>query len=382
MISFSLKTLCEFANYTLSGEDKVINLVSSDSRKAEGALFVPLIGERFDGHDFIEKAVAAGAVAVLSQKKLSKDLEAKVSVVYCSDTLKALGYLGYLVRRQCRAKIASLTGSCGKTTVKEFTHSILSQCGKSMCTEGNFNNDVGVPLTLLRLDNSYDYAVVEQGGSHLFDIAHTCEFIKADTAVISNVGSAHIEGFGSLDGVYHGKSEILDDVLSRGGYAAVPSDSPYIARWRSDFAASFKDGHLLSYGSFPQDFVQFSSVVSSQSGIEFDLRVKELTKRVKLNVLGAHNASNAAAAAALALLTGADTDSVFSGLEKTSTLKGRLCIKSYNKFDLIDDAYNASFNAVIAAIDTLSAFNGHRVMIFGDMGELGQDAVKLHEMVG
>lgn len=151
MISFNLSELAVVGNYILKGQDLVVNAVSTDSRKCENALFIALKGEKFDGHDYIEKAIEGGAVAVVSSKLLPESITERVSVIICDDTLKALGYCGYLVRRKCKAKVASLTGSCGKTTVKELTHAILSICGNSICTQGNFNNDVGVPLTLMSI---------------------------------------------------------------------------------------------------------------------------------------------------------------------------------------------------------------------------------------
>ena len=382
MISFRLSELAVYGNYTLRGRDLVINRVSTDSRDCEGALFIALKGEKFDGHDFIEKAVKNGAVAVVSEKMLPETLTLMTSVVYADSTLKALGCCGYLVRRQCRATVASLTGSCGKTTVKEFTHSILSCCGRSMCTRGNFNNDIGVPLTLLRLDKTYDYAVIEQGASHLFDNAHTCEFVKADTALINNVGGAHIEGFGSYDGVYKGKTEIIDDVLSRGGRAAVPSDSKYYERWREDFKAAFNSGSLVSFGTHDGDFVKVLNIHDAIDGVSFELKTEHTSFDMKMNVIGAHNALNAAAACTLALISGGDESKLKEGLLNAKSMEGRLYTRSFENMCVIDDAYNASYNAVIAAIDTLSLYKGHRVMIFGDMGELGEAAIKLHQDVG
>lgn len=382
MISFKLSELAVYANYKLLGADREISAVSTDSRNCKDALFVALVGERFDGHDFIEKAIDNGAVAVVSSKVLPENVVNKVPVVLCNDTQKALGYCGYLVRRQSKAKIASLTGSCGKTTVKEFTHSILSLCGKSMCTNGNFNNDIGVPLTLLRLEKDTEFAVIEQGASHLFDIAHTCEFVKADTAIINNVGGAHIEGFGSYDGVYKGKSEILEDVLSRGGMAAVPSDNKYFERWKSDYKSAFASGKLLSFGSHEFDFVRFSNVKNSADGLSFTLTCPNQSFDISMNVMGAHNASNAAAACTLALISGADEAKLKEGLLSSGAIKGRLFANTFSNMSVIDDAYNASYNAVIAALDTLNLQTGHKVMILGDMGELGDAAIELHESVG
>ena len=193
MIDFKLSEVLSLDSATLEGEDLNIKAVSTDSRNCQGALFIALVGEKFDGHDFVAKAIENGAVAVA----VSREIKVSVPCVKCADTLRFLGLCALVVRRKCQAKVVSLTGSCGKTTVKEYTASILSLCGNTIATAGNFNNDVGVPLTLLRLDRNTEYAVIEQGASHPLDIKRTCEFVQAQVALINNVGGAHLEGFGS-----------------------------------------------------------------------------------------------------------------------------------------------------------------------------------------
>ncbi len=380
MIEFKLSELAEIAGACLQGADLGIKKVSTDSRDCKGALFIALKGERFDAHDFIGKAVENGAAAVGVSRDIS--LPAGVSVIKCADTLRLLGLAGLLVRQKCPAKVVSLTGSCGKTTVKELTAAILSEVGKTQCTKGNFNNDVGVPLTLLSLEKDTQYAVIEQGASHLKDIGRTCEFVRSQAALINNVGGAHIEGFGSYEGVYKGKSEILDDVLSRGGIGILPRDSQWFESWQRDYEKAFTEGKIMTFGSHPDSDVRFSGVSESADGVSFTISYKDKSFAASLNMLGAHNASNAAAACALSLAAGAPFDALKTGLSKAKTLKGRLTVTDYKNFTLIDDAYNASFNAVIAALDTLKLQQGRRVMIFGDMGELGSAAEELHRGVG
>lgn len=379
MIPFYLSELADKAQATLIGADVKVNNVTTDSRNCPpGSLFIALKGEKFDAHDFLPQAVASGA----SSLGVSKGDNFSVPYVKCSDTLRLLGFAGLTVREKCKAKIGAVTGSCGKTTVKEMAYSILRQDFNAMCTEGNFNNDVGVPLTLLRLHKDLDFAVIEQGASHKGDIRRTAKFVKPDAAVITNVGQAHIEGFGSAYGVYAGKSEILDDVLARGGVGIVPSFSEWIEKWRDDYQEAFSLGKMLTFGFNDDDFVKISAVKATNDGVSLILTAQGNSEHIKLNLLGEHNAKNAAAAAALCLALGCDFKYIKSGLENTASVKGRLQILKADGYTLIDDAYNASFNAVISGIDTLSAFDGYKVMVFGDMGELGDEARSLHEKVG
>ena len=379
MISFYLSELAKKAQGNLNGKDVKIQAVTTDSRVCpEDSLFIALKGEKYDAHDFIDKAIANGATAL----GVEKDIDCEIPFIKCNDTLRLLGLAGLCVREKCPAKIGAVTGSCGKTTVKEMAFSILSKAGKALCTNGNFNNDVGVPLTLLRLDENLDFAVIEQGASHLQDIKRTCEFVKADAAVITNVGEAHIEGFGSAYGVYKGKSEILDDVLARGGIGVVPSCSQWIDNWKQDYKDAFNAGKIRTFGFNDDDFVKVSNVISSSTGVSFNLTYAAETICVKLDLIGEHNAQNAAAAASLCLSLGVDFSCIKPGLESVAAVKGRLHAQKFENFTLIDDAYNASFNAVLSSIDTLKSFDGYKVLIFGDMGELGDEAINLHEKVG
>ena len=380
MINFTLKELAQFAKCELVGEDAPVYRVSTNSKDCayKNTLFIALKGERFDAHNFLDDALKNGA----SYFGVSDSKNVKGSYLLCDDTQRLLGKAGELVRLKTHAKVCSITGSCGKTTVKEMCLSILSNMGKSMATKGNFNNDIGVPLTLLQMDESTDYAVIEQGASHLLDIKRTSEYVKSDACVITNVGAAHIEGFGSYDGVYKGKSEILDDVLSRGGIGIVPSDSKYLDNWLLDYKEYVDSGKLRTFGFKDNSFVTIRDLKESLENTSFTLVTKDFECDIKLNLLGAHNAQNAAAACALCLTMGATKEAIVKGLNDTVTTKGRFHIVDKNDFILIDDAYNASANAVMAAIDTLSKFAGYKIFVFADMGELGSEAVALHQKIG
>lgn len=378
MIDFKLSEVASLALATLIGQDLIISKVSTDSRNCAGALFIALKGEKFDGHDFIDKAIANGAVAVA----LSADRPLSVPKVICNDTLRFLGLCGLCVRRKSQAFVVSLTGSCGKTTVKEYTNSILSLKGKSIATNGNFNNDVGVPLTLLRLQRDTDFAVIEQGASHPLDIARTSEFVESKVALINNVGIAHLEGFITQEGIYKGKSEILDNVYVRRGIGIVCADSPWYKNWCCDYAQEKAEGRLWSFGFSQAADVRIANLKVALDKLNFDLFIRGQSAHIELPVTGEHNALNAAAAASLAMSAGASLEEIRQGLNQSKNLSGRLSLKDYGSFTLIDDAYNASFNAVIAALKTLSLCKGHRVFIFGDMGELGRQAEDLHSQVG
>lgn len=379
MINFNLSDLALRANGQLVGSDLVITKVSTNSKDCKGALFVPLKGEKFDGHDFIADAIANGAQALVSQRSSE---HYALPCIYCDDTLYGYGLCGQIVRDKCHAVVCSITGSCGKTTVKEMVASILTLKGKTLFTEANFNNDVGVPKTLLNLESDTKYAVIEQGASHLLDIKRTCAFVKSQVALINNVGIAHVEGFGSKFNVYKGKSEILDDVFLRNGIGIIPADSEYYDNWLHDYNKEYCDGRLISFGFSAKADVKVTDVVQKDKFLSFSLSYKDQSITLKLEVLGVHNALNAAAATAMALCLGLSLNDVMLGLSTYKGVGSRLHIVQNKPYTLIDDAYNASFNATLAAIDTLSTFNGYRVLIFADMKELGVESTSAHQKIG
>lgn len=402
------------AQTDLNASDFIISHVSTSSREiGENTLFIPLKGERFDAHDFISDAIKNGAKSFATAKSIDElvasgqDRNLLLSVPHfaCKDTLRLLGLCGQLVRHNVGSLVVgAITGSCGKTTTKELCAAILKEKGRTLFTQGNFNNDVGVPLTLLRLTAEDEFAIIEQGASHLQDIARTCEFVDADYALITNIGAAHIEGFGSLKGVYHGKSEILDSLFARHdensphhiGIGVIPADSPFFNDFKTDRKAFYEKGKLVSFGVSEEatmrvsDISEFIDEKSGQPQLTFKLSCSDprflINAEIVLNTLGEHNAINAAGAALLAMAMGANQNEVVKGLSTYQNVSGRLSFEKNDKLNLtiIDDAYNASHTAVLAAIDTLNRFDKttDRVLIFGDMGELGSDAVKLHEEVG
>lgn len=221
MIELTLTDIAAIVDGQLVGESVHITDVTTDTRAIEaGALFIALVGERFDAHDFAEQAVDKGATALI----VERELDVSVAQIVVADSKRALGQLGAEVHKRCQTKTLAITGSCGKTTVKEMIASILSSKGQVLYTAGNFNNDIGVPLTLLRNTPQDEFSVIELGANHIGEIAYTTALTQPDVAIVNNVAEAHLEGFGSIDGVKQAKGEIYQG-LSEGGIALVNLDS-------------------------------------------------------------------------------------------------------------------------------------------------------------
>ncbi|CNE70403.1 UDP-N-acetylmuramoyl-tripeptide--D-alanyl-D-alanine ligase [Yersinia nurmii] len=377
MIPVSLQHLAEQLNAELFGNDDMITEVTTDTRQVTaGCLFVALKGERFDAHDFAEAAVAAGAGALLVSQRLWVD----VPQIVVKDTRLALGQLAAWVRQQVPARVVALTGSSGKTSVKEMAAAILRQCGNVLYTSGNFNNDIGVPLTLLRLTPEHDFAVIELGANHIGEIAYTTDLSRPEAALVNNLAAAHLEGFGSLAGVAQAKGEIFAGLPAK-GIAILNADSNDWPHWQSTLA------HKQVWRFSPQagediDFYA-SDVRIHQQGMDFTLHSPFGNVAVSLPLPGRHNIANALAAAALAMSVGADLDAVRQGLSQLQAVKGRLFPISLAEGKLLlDDTYNANVGSMIAAAQVLADMPGYRVMVVGDMAELGETAEDCHRQVG
>ncbi|PFG45252.1 UDP-N-acetylmuramoyl-tripeptide--D-alanyl-D-alanine ligase [Vibrio sp. ES.051] len=375
-------TLSQIANITrgeLFGNDLVIDAVSTDTRAIDnGALFFALVGERFDAHNFCQQAVDAGAGALLVQKRL----DVNVPQVVVSDTKMALGELASWVHQTCQTPTIAITGSCGKTTVKEMVASILQLKGKVLFTAGNFNNDIGVPLTLLRSQQDDDYAVIELGANHIGEIAYTTQLVKPDIALVNNVAAAHLEGFGSIEGVKQAKGEIYQG-LSAGGVAIVNLDSNGETKWESVLAG--KQVITFSQTNSSADFYASNIVMNAAGEASFKLHIATGSQEIELSlgIIGQHNVANAIAAVIIALQMGATWEEVRIGLKHLNKVKGRVEVEQLSeKIKLIDDSYNASVPAMKAAVDLLACFQGQRWLILGNMAELGEESLALHCQVG
>ncbi|NVK55699.1 MAG: UDP-N-acetylmuramoyl-tripeptide--D-alanyl-D-alanine ligase [Alteromonadaceae bacterium] len=379
MISTTLAWIAQQVNGQLEGEDASISAVSTDTRTLEaGALYLALKGPNFDGHQFIAAAESAGATAIIASDPVSTALP----VIYVEDTKQALGQLGAAVKKEVQPKTIAITGSSGKTTVKEMCAAILARRGNVLATAGNFNNDIGVPLTLLRLTPEHEYAVIELGANHLGEIAYTTSLAKPDVATIVNAAAAHLEGFGSLLGVARAKSEIFKG-LSKDGLAIVNEDSQFADFW----LGKLKHQPVQTFAPDSQNpkagFYATDISIDLNGCAEFALHSVRGSTDIRLVIPGMHNVGNALVAAALTMAVGATLEDVKYGLLSMQQVNGRLKVVALtDQVRILDDTYNANVGSVKAAIDTLASFAGRRVLVLGDMAELGGKARFYHEQVG
>ncbi|NIH15457.1 UDP-N-acetylmuramoyl-tripeptide--D-alanyl-D-alanine ligase [Serratia symbiotica] len=377
MIPVSLLVLAEILSAELIGADSQIIEVKTDTRKVTtGCLFVALKGEHFDAHDCADAAVAAGAGALLVSQRLA--LDAPQLVV--ADTRLALGQLAAWVRQQVPVRLVAMTGSSGKTSVKEMTTAILSECGEVLYTAGNFNNDIGVPLTLLRLQPQHDFAVIELGANHIGEIAYTSALARPQAALINNLAAAHLEGFGSLEGVAQAKGEIFTG-LPADGVAIINADNNDWPHWQSMLSGKT----VRCFSPQASAGVEFfaSEVRGDGNGTQFQLHSPFGSAEIVLPLPGRHNVANALAAAALAMSVGASLKSVRQGLSQLQAVPGRMfpIVLAANKL-LLDDSYNANVGSMTTAAQVLAEMPGYRVMVVGDMDELGAEAKEYHRQVG
>ncbi|QMV15336.1 UDP-N-acetylmuramoyl-tripeptide--D-alanyl-D-alanine ligase [Vibrio spartinae] len=377
MIQVSLSQLANVLEAELIGDDVYIHAISTDTRHIDkGALFIALVGERFDAHDFAAQAIEQGAQALL----VSRALKVNVPQIVVRDTRQALGTVAAWVHQQCQTKTVAITGSCGKTTVKEMVAEILAQKGRVLYTQGNFNNEIGVPLTLLRSCPEDDFAIIELGANHVGEIAYTTRLVRPDAALVNNVAASHLEGFGSLEGVKVAKGEIFEG-LAPGATAVINLDSQGNALWDKVLA----DKHVVTFSQqqTSADFYAQSIRLDASARPSFTLIAPQGQRDVQLNIIGEHNITNALAAAALATAAGATLDEIKNGLENAENVPGRVDVSMLtSQICLIDDSYNASVPAVKSAIDLLATFSAVRWLVLGNMAELGDESLALHRQVG
>jgi UDP-N-acetylmuramoyl-tripeptide--D-alanyl-D-alanine ligase len=375
MLNLRLTDVARWTGGRLLGDDVVLDAISTDSRSsAAPALFVALRGERYDGHDFADAARANGASALLVERALPIDLPQ----VVVADALVALGEMARVVRARSSARVIGITGSNGKTTVKTLLASILSRHGRTHVNAGNLNNEVGLPLTLLAMPADTEYAVVEMGAGKPGDIAYLARIAQPDVSLVNNVAAAHLERMGSLQGVAETKGAI---------YRALPNDGVAVINADDAFADYFTllagTRRTLRFGLLRRADVNANLELDAGNDGCFRLLAPAGGVEVVLPLRGRHNVMNALAASALALALGVPLATIKSGLETAPVVDGRLARRAHASGAIvIDDSYNANPGSFGAAIATLAAEQGERVLVMGDMAELGTDAERLHADIG
>ncbi|HQQ61962.1 MAG TPA: UDP-N-acetylmuramoyl-tripeptide--D-alanyl-D-alanine ligase [Pseudomonadales bacterium] len=375
--AFSLQEIAAACDCVAPPVDALVHGICIDSRKIKsGDLFVAIRGERFDAHDYLADVQKAGAVAAIVERTQPDITLPQLQV---PDAILALGLVARLNRDLFQGPLVALTGSAGKTTTKEMIAAILQEVGTPLVTQGNLNNHIGVPLTLLNLVPENTHAVIEMGASALGEIDYLARMAKPDVALITNVAPAHIEGFGSIDNVARGKAEIFSQ-LSATGTAIINLDNVYTASMREALAGKC---NAITCSMQAVADVYATGITQTPAGMAFVLHADNATEKIQLRFIGEHNVGNAVAAAACALALGIKLQDVASGLQRALPYKGRLQIKQgLHNCLVIDDTYNANPASVQMAIHALLAMPGEHCLVLGDMGELGPEAATMHHHIG
>ncbi|WP_233840979.1 UDP-N-acetylmuramoyl-tripeptide--D-alanyl-D-alanine ligase [Dyella sp. 2HG41-7] len=370
-----LSTIAMWTHGHMTGADASVTGIEIDSRKIKpGDLFVAFKGERVDGHDYLADAKARGAVGALVEHRVESDLPQ----IEVKSAELALGDLASAVRAQRNARVIGITGSNGKTTVKTLTASILSRHGRTHVNTGSYNNEIGLPLTLLWMPEDTEYAVLEMGAGKPGDIDYLAAIARPDIGLVNLIAPAHLERMGTIEIVAETKGAV---------YRALPADGVAVIN-ADDAFASFFTGlaggrRVLRFGLDHKADVGADILEQRVDGSHFVLSTPHGDAEVQLPLAGRHNIANALAASAIALALDVPLDTIVEGLEQATAVEGRLKrIAMPQGWTLIDDSYNANPSSMHAAIDTLALADGERWLVLGDMAELGADARALHAGVG
>jgi UDP-N-acetylmuramoyl-tripeptide--D-alanyl-D-alanine ligase len=378
MIQMLLSEAAEILSAGLNAGDLQFRGCSTDTRTLpEGALFIALRGENFDGHDFLDKAIERGASAAMLEREPG---ESTFPAIIVDNTRMAMGDLARAWRSNFTLPVIAITGSNGKTTVKEMLTSILSRTAEVLSTHGNLNNDIGVPLTLFGLHGKHKFAVIEMGANHPGEITNLATITKPNVALITLCSPTHIEGFGSIDGVAAAKAEIFSGLLPD-GIAIINADDKYASSWKQK--ASPCNQLSFAVNSAADITGRYLELDSHGASSQFVLTTPGGEVSVELKLLGKHNIRNALAAAACCVALDISLEQIKEGLELMQPVKGRMQSKAGLKNTrIIDDTYNANPASLEAAVQAAGETSTRCWLVLGDMGELGDEAVSLHQKAG
>ena len=378
MLKLTVKQIAEFVGGTINNvtfEAKIIEEVSTDSRVVTGqTLFVPLRGEKSDGHDYLAQVVASGVGCVLCSRRdiVIEDL----ACIYVNDTLSALQKLANGVRLLYNIPVIAITGSNGKTTTKEIVFAVLNAKFKVLKNMGNFNNEIGLPLTLLRLTAEHECAIVEMGMRGLGQIEELCQIARPTIGIITNVGETHIELLHSVENIAAAKAE-LPRFLQAGQLLVLNADDIRVSAM-----AKLTSAAVVTYGFGETADVRATDVVADIAGIMFTVTIKQMVFKAFLPAVGKHNVYNALAAIAVAWNLGLNVEEIVAGLKNYTPAGMRMLLKKVNGVNVIEDCYNASPLSMNAALDTLALFSGRKIAVLADMLELGEHSERLHREIG
>jgi UDP-N-acetylmuramoyl-tripeptide--D-alanyl-D-alanine ligase len=378
MIQMTLSQAASVLGLPQLAQDMEFQGVCIDTRKlVPGNLFIALNGEKVDGHDFIDQAKEQGAVAAL----VSRKVESSLPQLVVDDVTLALGKLGAKWRDQFHIPVVAVTGSNGKTTLKNMIASIMtaacnSDSNQVLATQGTLNNHLGLPLTLSRLNTQHRYAVIEMGMNHFGEIEYLTKLTRPSVAAITNAAAAHLEGVGDIAGVARAKAEIFLG-LSPEGIAVLNRDDAHFPYWREQIS----DRPFITFGFHPDADV--TAQLDSTKNQCINLRTPKGSIEIQLPLLGKHNILNTLSAAAATLAIGIDLTAIKQGIENIQPAPGRLQLHTLaNGVNIIDDTYNANPFSLQAAVNTLATFIGKKILVLGDMKELGEEAKLLHQTAG
>lgn len=379
-MKLTLNDISQIPNADILNADKFtgISSVFIDSRKVKkGAMFVAIVGEKFDGHDFINTAIKNGVSAVVVEKsRRIKYSSLNITVVSVDDTTLAYGDIAKIWRRKNKTKIISITGSNGKTSTKEILTTILEQKYSVDKSVANNNNHIGVPLTILTAKKSADFLVAEHGTNHFGEIEYTAKIAEPDYALITNIGNSHTEFLVDKEGVFKEKNELFNECINNGGWLFVNTDDPVLLKTKPNYSK------ILTYGFKGKPDVMGKITAVNQNGnSEIEICYKNKIINTNIPLLGKANAQNFLAACAIGLKIGLNSKQISRGAEKLQDVKGRLAIIKGKKNLVIDDTYNASPDSYKAALEVIKSIKSFRkkIVIAGDIFELGGNSKQEHK---